>query len=252
LTTATFRFYEQVAKHNQMDTVFKFIVVDDDDIDRLTTVSFLKNYPMLQPIGVYETPTAALDAVRTCAPDILFLDVDMPEMSGLELRKQLMHIPACVFITSYPDYALDGFELAAIDFLVKPYSGDRFAKTIGRLLQYLETRQKADLLNHTLGADFIFIKEGHQQIKLPLHEVIYLEALKDYTRIVTNSKKYCVLTALSSLIKEKGFQNFVRIHRSYAVQKLYVNKVSTKEVFVNDMVLPVGRVYKNSLSDLIK
>lgn len=235
-----------------MDTGFSYMVVDDDDIDRLTTLSFAKDYPVLRKIGEFDSPVEALAAAQATPPDILFLDVDMPEMSGLELRQQLMHIPACVFITSYPDYAVDGFEMAAIDFLVKPFTADRFAKTVARILQYLETKQKATLLNHTLGAGTIFIKDGHEQVKLPLHEVIYLEALKDYTGIVTAAKKYCVLAALGNLLKEKDFESFIRIHRSYAVQKHFIKKITAKEVFVHDKALPVGRMYKDSLNGIIK
>eukprot|EP01035_Chromulina_nebulosa_P042828 gene42828-57988_t len=122
-----------------MERAFKFMVVDDDEIDRLTTLSFAKDYPELKKIGEFDSPVEALAAAIASPPDILFLDVDMPGMSGLELRQQLMHIPACVFITSYPDYAVESFEMAAIDFLVKPFTAERFAKTVTRILQYLET-----------------------------------------------------------------------------------------------------------------
>lgn len=226
------------------------MVVDDDDIDRLTSLSFLNDYPFMEVIGAFDSPVAALTAAQQQAPDVLFLDIDMPEMSGLELRKQLLHIPACVFITSYPDYAVESFDMAALDFLVKPFKAERFAKTMGRLQQYMNIRHKADLLNHTLGADTIFIKDGNEQIKLQLHEVIYLEALKDYTGIVTAQRKYAVLSPLGNLIKEKAFRSFIRIHRSYAVQKNYIQKISSGEVLVNGVLLPVGRSYKEVLKSI--
>lgn len=226
------------------------IVVDDDEIDRLTTVSFLQEYPFAELLGVYASPLEALAAVQKQTPDVLFLDIDMPEMSGLELRNQLLHVPACVFISSYPDYAIEGFEMAALDFLVKPFTADRFHKMMERLQQHVNITQKAALLEHTLGADTIFIKDGHEQIKLQLHQIIYLEALKDYTGIVTKEKKYAVLSPLSNLIKEKGFENFIRIHRSYAVQKHFIQKISTAELTVNNIVLPVGRSFKEALKTI--
>jgi two-component system, LytTR family, response regulator len=226
------------------------MVVDDDEIDRLTTVSFLKDYPFIEITGVFDSPVKALAAVQQQPPEVLFLDVDMPEMSGLELRKQLLHIPACIFITSYPDYAVESFEMAALDFLVKPFKAERFGKTIQRLQEYMNVRHKSELLNHTLGADTIFIKDGNEQVKLQLYEIIYLEALKDYTGIITTNRKYAVLTPLGTLIKEKAFSNFIRIHRSYAVQKHFVKKISSAEVVVNDIVLPVGRTFKEALNSL--
>lgn len=233
-----------------MNNTIKCMVVDDDEIDRLTTVSFLKDYPFITIQGIFESPLQALTAAQMQPPDVLFLDIDMPSMSGLELRKQLLHIPACIFITSYPDYALEGFEMAALDFLVKPFSADRFAKMMERLQQHATIRQKAALLEHTLGADTIFIKDGTEQIKLQLHDIIYLEALKDYTGIVTKQKKYAVLSPLGTLIKEKAFSSFIRIHRSYAIQKHFIQKISAAEVQVNNTVLPVGRSFKDALKSI--
>ena len=233
-----------------MQKTYSCFIVDDDEIDRLTTQSFCRHYPFLHIAGVFSDPAAALAAAVKTPPDILFLDIDMEGMSGLELRGQLEHIPACIFITSYPDYAVESFEKAALDFLVKPLKADRFARAMDRLEQYLAVQHKAALLDHTLGADTIFIKDGHQQIKISLHEIVYLEALKDYTGIVTPGKKYCVLSSLGSLLEQQAFKMFVRIHRSYAVQKNFINRVTAKEVFVNSIALPLGRTYKESLDFL--
>ncbi len=226
------------------------MVVDDDEIDRLTTLSFLSDYPFVEVIGAFDSPVAALAAAQLQIPDVLFLDIDMPEMSGLELRNKLLHVPACIFITSYPDYAVESFEMAALDFLVKPFTAERFLKTMERLQQFTDIRQKANLLSHNLGADTIFIKDGYNQVKLQLHEIIYLEALKDYTSIVTAQRKYSVLSALGNLLKEKAFSSFIRIHRSYAVQKNYIQKISSGELQVKDITLPVGRTYKEALKGL--
>ena len=107
------------------------------------------------------------------------------------------------------------------------------------------------MLDYTLGEDTLFIKDGHTHIKLQLHEIIYLEALKDYTGIITRQKKYCVLAPLGNLLKEKSFQSFIRIHRSYAVQKHFISKVTPREVMINDMLLPIGRSYKETVEKLV-
>ncbi len=227
------------------------IIVDDDLVDRLMTVSFLKDYPQFKVLGSYSSPIEALDDAKKLSPDVVFLDIDMPDLNGLQLREQLMQIPACVFITSFPEYALDGFELEAFDYLVKPFTSERFGKMMNRLQEYFLIRNKSELLSHTLGADTIFIKEGTRQIKLQLHEVIYLEAMKDYTSINTESKRYMVLESISHLIKEKGFANFIRIHRSYAVQKHYIKQYnSLKVMLANNCTLPVGRNFKETLQNL--
>ena len=227
------------------------MIVDDDEVDRLTVLAFMEHYPFIHVMGDYESSAKALAEAKKSPPDALFLDIDMPGMNGLELREELMQIPACVFITSYPDYAVEGFELSALDFLVKPFSHDRFAKTMKRLKEFMEIRQKAELLTHTLGADTIFIKEGTNQIKLNLHEVLYLEALNNYTTIVTTKRKHTVLSPLGAILKEKPFQKFIRIHRSFAVQKHFIGKIMADEVEVHNILLPIGRSYKESIKVMI-
>jgi DNA-binding LytR/AlgR family response regulator len=236
---------------NESGKKYNCIIVDDNELDRLTVVSFVRRAPFLHIDGIFGSSTEALEFTRTNAPDVLFLDIDMPGISGLDMRKQLEKVPACIFITSYPEYALESFENAALDFIVKPLKSDRFEKAMTRLQDFLEIRHKAELLDYTLGEDTLFIKDGHNHIKLQLHDIIYLEALKDYTGIVTRQKKYCVLTPLGNLLKERAFQTFVRIHRSYAVQKHFISKITPKEVLINNLLLPIGRTYKETVDKLL-
>lgn len=230
--------------------LYNCFIVDDDEVDRLNTLSFCRRYSFLRVTGIYASGMAALDAARLGVPDVLLLDIDMEDISGLELREQLLAVPACIFITAYPDYAVESFEKAALDFLVKPLSASRFAITMERLEQYLILHNKATLLDYTLGGDAFFIKEGRSQVKILLHEILYLEALKDYTGIVTATRKYCVLSTLTGLLEQKAFAMFVRIHRSYAVPKNYISRITEKEVFVNNIALPLGGIYKESLNFL--
>jgi two-component system, LytTR family, response regulator len=235
---------------NHLKTVFDTVIADDDVIDRLTVLSFARQYPFLHIIACVNSGEAVIQTALQSKPDVLLLDIDMPGLSGLEIRRQLEKVPACIFITSYPDFAVEGFELNALDFLVKPIKQQRFAVAMERLKHFLEVQAKAQLLEHTLGADTIFIKEGTEQVKIQLHEILYLEALKDYTGIITPSKKYCVLSPLGNLLKENTFKQFIRIHRSYAVQKNYISRIAANELEVNGINLPVGRSYKDELQKL--
>lgn len=230
---------------------YSCIIVDDDELDRLTILSYARRYPFIQIDGVFKSAKDALSFTQNSTPDVLLLDIDMPDINGLDLRKQLEHVPACIFITSHPEYALEGFETSALDFLVKPLKADRFEKAMVRLQHFMEIHSKAELLDHTLGDDTLFIKDGHNHIKLQLHEIIYLEALKDYTGIITPKKRYCVLSPLGNLLQQKSFKSFVRIHRSYAVQKHFIKKITAKEVMVNNTMLPIGRTYKETLDKII-
>lgn len=227
---------------------YNCIIIDDDEIDRLTVVSYVKKFEHLNIVGVFEDPKEAIPLLTKEKIDILFLDIDMATISGLDFRKQAMQIPACVYITSHPEYAVESFELESLDFMVKPINLERFTKTVDRINTFLEIKTKATLFELSLGADTIYIKEGHQHIKIKLYDILYLEALKDYTLIVTNNKRHCVLMSIGNLLKRENFQTFVRIHKSYAVQKHYVDKITTTEVILsNSSLLPVGRIYKDNL-----
>jgi DNA-binding LytR/AlgR family response regulator len=224
------------------------IIVDDKEIDRLAVQAFLEDYSFLELVGGFASAGEAIEHVRVSGvPDAIFLDVDMPGKNGLVLRNELRMIPACIFITAHAQFALEGFELAALDYLVKPLKEDRFDVAMRRLHEYLDVHYKADLLDFTLGEHTIFIKDGFNKVKLQINEIVYLEALKDYTGIITKHKKYCVLSPLGTLIKEKAFQRFVRIHRSYAIHRQAVSEISSKGVRVNDILLPIGKSYKDSV-----
>lgn len=233
-----------------MQPIFSCIIVDDNEIARLRTFSFVNKYPFLKIVAVVESAESALKVAEITPPDVLFLDIDMPGISGLELREKLLHVPTCIFITSFPDYALESFEKDALDFLVKPINAERFSKSMDRLKEYLTIRNKAMQLESSLEPETLFIKDGHDKIRIRFQDILYLEALKDYTGIVTTNKKHCVLSLLGNMLKQKPFDSFVRIHRSYAVQKKYINKITSSEVLVNNIILPLGRNYKEAIGNL--
>ena len=230
---------------------YKCFIVDDNQVDRLTTASFLRRFSFIKVTGLFDSAEAALLAADKVLPDVLFLDIDMPEIDGLELRTRLQKVPACIFITAYPEYALQGFDVNALDFLIKPIRSERFDMAMDRLQYFLDIYYKAEKLDHSFNEESLFIKDGHERVKIQIYDIIYLEALKDYTGIITGNKKYCVLSPLGNLLKEKAFQSFVRIHRSYAVQKQYIRKVTPKSIMVNNLLLPIGRSYKDALTVLL-
>lgn len=228
---------------------FNCIIVDDDEIDRLMVISMVKKFPNLNLIESFDTAEKALIAIEKETIDILFLDIDMPESSGLEIRKKALEVPVCIFITAHPEHAVESFELETLDFIVKPLKMERFTQTMLRIEEFMEIKHKAQLFESSIGGDTIYIKEGHEQTKVKLHDILYLEALKDYTLVVTNQKRHCVLSSIGTLLKENHFQSFVRIHRSFAVQKQYVKKINSQEIELNNNILiPVGRSYKDNLS----
>ena len=225
------------------------IIIDDDEIDRLTVTSFVKRNPEFNILGVFEEANTAIPLLLKEKIDVLFLDIDMPHLNGIEFRKMAKAVPICIFITSHPEFAVESFELDTLDFIVKPIKYERFCQAVVRIKDYLELKQKASLFEASIGGDVIYIKEGNEQIKIKLHDILYLEALKDYTKIITETKRYCVLSSLGLLIKEPNFNRFIRIHRSYAIQKHYVSKILTNDVLLHtNSLLPIGRSFRENLT----
>lgn len=231
---------------------FNCIIVDDDEIDLLMVVSFVKRFPQFNLVGAFQNGEDALHVVENEKIDVIFLDIDMPTINGLDFRKKAMEVPVCVYITAYPEHAVESFELETLDFIIKPLKFDRFSAMVSRVDEFLEIKLKADLFEASIGGDVIYIKEGHEQTKVKLHNVLYLEALKDYTLIVTENKRHCVLISIGNLLKEEHFHSFVRIHRSFAIQKQFIQNISSQEIKLkNNVIIPIGRSYKNNLSLLM-
>lgn len=231
---------------------WKCLIADDTEIDNLMVLSYAKRAGCFDVVGAFMSSREAMAAIEREKIDVIFLDVDMPHFSGIDLRKKGLEIPACVFITSHPEYALEGFELDALDYIVKPLTYDRFSKTVKRIEEFMDIRSKAELFDATIGGDSIFIKEGHSETKVRLADVRYLEALKNYTIIATETQKHRVLINLGTLLKEDNFRAFVRVHRGFAVQRHFVQKINANEVLLQGQIsVPIGRNYKENLQSLL-
>lgn len=228
------------------------IILDDNEIDRLTVVSHVKKNPAFNIIGAFESAAEAFLAIENEKIDVLFLDIDMPEMTGFEFRKKMDKVPVCIFITAHPEHAVESFTIETLDFIVKPIKAERFTQTVNRIIEFMALRHKANLFETSFSNDTITIKEGHEQSKIQLADIIYLEGLKDYTLIITSQKRHCVLQSIGNLLKDPNFKSFIRTHRSFAIQKPYIKTVRPQEIVLNnDIIIPVGRSFKDNLKEIL-
>lgn len=228
------------------------ILVDDDEIARLGLAYYVKKSGVFDLLGEFSCAQDALDFLKHERVDVLFLDIDMPEISGFDLRKKVMDVPVCVFISAYTNYAFESFGLNALDFIQKPIKSERFENTVLKILNHIELHRKAQKFDSYFSGDHVIIKDKQGQVKVKLHDILYLEAYKNYTQIVTPENEYSVLGAFSSLLEKDNFSEFIRIHKSFAVQKHFVKKILSHEVVLeNDTIIPVGRSFKDNLKILL-
>lgn len=177
------------------------------------------------------------EAQQYSKPDLVFLDVEMPGIGG-------------IIITSHPEYALEGFELSALDYLLKPLTEERFTQAAPKIRDYWEMRQKPELYDVHFERDMLTIKEGYNRIRLAQRGTIYLEAMQDYTKMVTSNKNYLTLSTLSFFMEQLPADRFISVHRSYAVSLQQIKELRNSELLCDNTVIPVGKTFRSAVSKL--
>lgn len=234
-----------------MNTTINYIAVDDNLIDAMVLREYAKPFGFLNEIGIYATPSEAITAIIATKPQLVFLDIDMPEMNGISLLKKIKDIvPVSVFVTSHDEYAIDGFNLAALDYVLKPLEKNRFEQTVNRIADYFKLKEKASQYDVSVQQQNITIKEGHTKVQLPVQDIIYLEAMQDYTKIVTEKKSYLTLMTLTGFMETLSSNQFLRVHRSYAVALKKVSRISGANIECGNFSVQIGKTYRNEIARL--
>lgn len=220
------------------------IIVEDEP----PAIKVLKNYAQkmgeLDIVGIYQNPLEALQELRQTEVDLLFLDINLPDLSGIELLKSLKNPPKVIFTTAYSEFALEGFELQITDFLLKPYSFDRFVKAIHKVLQEIETEKKLQEWSTAKEAEVLVIKADRKIYRLPFEDILILQAYGDYVKIQATNKQLVPKETLNNLAALLPEDRFMRIHRSYIIALDKVEYVEGNLVRMGDMNIPVGKSYR--------
>lgn len=225
----------------------KCMIIEDDELDRLVLHQHIKQFENIAVVGSFDSAEKAIPHLHLPV-DLIILDIDLPGMSGIEFRKMTQKIPACIFVSSHPEYAINTFDVDTFDFLTKPLKSERFIYSMHKLFDFFEMKEKSENFDALLGENNISIKEGNTISQIKISDILYLEALKDYTRIITSEKKHCILDSIGNILHKSHFDSFIRIHRSYAVPKHLIRSKNTHEVeLVHQIKLPIGRTYKSNL-----
>jgi DNA-binding LytR/AlgR family response regulator len=234
------------------------IIVDDEPLALDVLETYIEKIPELRLVKKCENAFEANEALKHNDIDLMFLDIQMPQLTGIDFLKTLIDPPLVIFTTAYSNYAIEGFELNALDYLLKPISLERFMKAANKAVEQIELRRKetAGHVEFTGGGDdFIFVKADKKFVKVKFSEVLYIEGLKDYVIIRTEKGRVITLQTMKSLEDKLPVKLFRRIHRSYIVN---IDKV---EAILGNMVeviekgqakhIPIGKNYRDELLDLV-
>lgn len=228
--------------------MIKAIALDDEPLALEVLQCFCKQLSSIKLVAVFSNTNKAMRYLKKHPVDVLFLDINMPAISGVDFAKNLPCSVLLVFTTAYSEYAIEGFNLSAIDFLVKPYSFTRFEKAVHKITQQLE------LQNKLVTQNFLTIRADYSLIKVLFEDILYIEAMGDYVKIfVMNKKTVIPKITLKSILSKLPQNDFIRVHRSYIISLTKVNSIKNRLIFIEDKEIPIGASYEeNFLSRFIQ
>ena len=226
------------------------IVLDDEPIGREIIENFVKEIDFLELVDSFEDPVKALMFLKNNNVDLIFSDIQMPKINGLDLVKSLENPPVIIFITAHRDFALDGFETGATDYLVKPVRFDRFLKAVNKAKDYISLKQNSTV--HQVNSDRIFIKTDGKLTKILLDEILYVEAQGDYLKIVIQNETYTTLATLKSMDEVLTLPKFFRVQRSFIINLEAIRSLSGNMVeLVNGKSISIALNKKEELFQLL-
>lgn len=221
------------------------VIIDDEDLAIDLLQLFIQKYDGFEVMKAFTSPKSALDFLIEAQPDVVFLDIQMAELNGLNLIKALSYQPIIVLVTAYSEYAQQAFDLDVVDYLLKPYTEERFEKSIEKVQQFARYK----LLQQPPEEEaVIYIKHNGLLKAIPLKELLFIEGLKQYVRFVTPTAKYIVLRSLKELETELENRHFRRIHKSYLVNFTHPVSLKGNTLQLFHHKLPIGRSYKKNIN----
>ncbi|MEM9916769.1 MAG: LytTR family DNA-binding domain-containing protein [Bacteroidota bacterium] len=236
----------------------KCIIVDDEPLAREGIELNIQDISSLELVGQFENPIKANDYLNNHPVDLIFLDVEMPGMTGLEFIRSLKTKPLIILTTAYPDYALEGFELDVVDYLVKPIRLNRFVKAVNKAKEIYDLHQQKSNTVESISNDFIYIKSERKYIRIFFKDIKYIKGLKDYVMLYTTKEKVMTAMNIKTINSQLPSAIFVRISKSYIININYINAVEQDFIQLDGEEIPLGKTYKEEFinnyikSNLIK
>jgi len=229
----------------------KCIIIDDEPLAIKVIKNHLNEFDNIELVATFNTPIAALPDIESNEIDVIFLDINMPKMSGLDFLRTLTNRPHIVITTAYREYAVESFDLDVLDYLVKPIPFGRFLKAINKVYNRINL-EKDKLTDKSFRQDpFIFLKVDKKLMKIKLNDILYIESLKDYIKVNTVLGDYLVHKSMTSISEELPDENFIRIHRSFTIAINKIIAVESNSVEIANRRIPIGRNYLQSAKQKI-
>ena len=231
------------------------LAVDDEMLALELLEDNIKKVPFLELVQTCRSAMEAMEVLRSQPIDLLFLDIQMPDLSGIQLLKSLHHKPLVIFTTAFSKYATEGFDLDVIDYLLKPYSFERFLKAVNKVHEYMTMRDRASNQSGTkeivATPNFLFVRADYKLYKINLRDILYIEGLKDYVKIYISEKPIVTQMSMKALEEKLPSRDFIRVHRSFIVAFSKIDFVQKHMLNIGKKEIPISEHYRDELFKII-
>ena len=221
------------------------IVVEDEPLSQQVMEKYIAQHPSLELVAMCSNAFDAQEVISKKTVDLMFLDINLPQISGINFLKTLLHPPTVIFTTAYPEHALESFDLDAVDYLLKPFSFERFLRAVNKAMALRKENRKN-------SSDHIFIKADKKVYRIQINDILDLEALGDYVKIRTIQGQHLVNSTLKDMMDELPAEEFIRVHKSFAIARNKISFIEGNFIRIADKDIPVGATYKEEVQKLLK
>lgn len=229
----------------------RYIIIDDEHIAHKIIMEYAEMLPHLELQKNCYSALEALEYLNTNTVDLIFLDLNMPKLKGFDFLKTLTAPPKVIVTTAYSEFALEGFELNVVDYLLKPFSFERFLKAVNRVKETITPAKKIVTKEKEPTTERIFLRQNKSLIQVEIDSILYIEASGNYTKVVTTQETITLREKISELIETLPATNFVQVHKSFAIAIKHIKRIDGNRVLVDQHTIPIGKLYKANLIKLL-
>jgi len=232
--------------------MIKYLIIDDEHIAHDIIKGYCDILPNMQLMSHCYDAIEAIEYLSKNKVDLIFLDLNMPKLKGFEFLKTLAAPPKVIVTTAYSEFALEGYELSVVDYLLKPFSFERFLKAVNKVIGTSVTSKQSSSQEEDAIGGQIFLRQNKSYIQVAVKSILYIEASGNYTKVVTTDETITIREKISDMIESLPKSGFLQVHKSFAIATTHIKSIEGNRIFIGDHIVPIGKLYKTNIAQLLK
>lgn len=232
----------------------RYLIIDDEHIAHKIIMEYCDMLPHMQLQKNCYNALEALEYLNAHQVDLIFLDINMPKLKGFDFLKTLSLPPKVIVTTAYSEFALEGYELNVIDYLLKPFSFERFLKAVNKATESSDTKTTINTSisqEHDATERRMFFRQNKSHVQVEIDTILFIEAAGNYTKVVCQNETITIREKISDILESLPTKNFIQVHKSFAVATKYIKKIDGNRIYIEDYIIPIGKLYKNNLNKIL-